>query len=31
MNKNYEKRYVVSVKKKDAENAKYYIHSGLSS
>ncbi len=31
MNKNYEKQYVVSVKKKDAENAKYYIHSGLSS
>jgi hypothetical protein len=29
MNKNYEKQYVVSVKKKDAENAKYFIHSVL--
>lgn len=31
MNKNYEKQYVVSVKKKDAENAKYYINSILHS
>lgn len=29
MNKNYEKQYVVSVKKKDSENAKYFIHSVL--
>lgn len=31
MNKNYEKHYVVSVKKKEAENAKYFIHSILHS
>lgn len=31
MNKNYEKQYVVSVRKKDAENAKYFIHSVLHS
>ena len=30
-NKNYEKQYVVSVKKKDAENAKYFIHNVLHS
>ncbi|WP_458413258.1 hypothetical protein ACNQFZ_21195 [Schinkia sp. CFF1] len=29
MNRNYEKQYVVSVKKKDSENAKYFIHSVL--
>ena len=29
MNKNYETQYVVSVKKKDSENAKYFIHSVL--
>ncbi|MFF3101920.1 hypothetical protein [Viridibacillus arvi] len=29
MNKKYEKQYVVSVKKKDLENAKYFIHSVL--
>lgn len=29
MNKNYEKQYVVSVKKKDAENAKYFVHKVL--
>lgn len=31
MNKNYEKQYIISVKKKDAENAKYFIHSVLNS
>ncbi|MEI3604352.1 hypothetical protein SPD48_01490 [Pseudogracilibacillus sp. SE30717A] len=29
--KNYENQYVVYVKKKDAENAKYFIHSVLHS
>ncbi|MBY0121569.1 hypothetical protein [Bacillus sp. S/N-304-OC-R1] len=31
MNKNYEKQYVVSVKIKDAENAKFFVHSVLHS
>ncbi|MEK5443415.1 MULTISPECIES: hypothetical protein [unclassified Fredinandcohnia] len=31
MNKNYEKQYIVSVRKKDAENAKYFIHCVLHS
>jgi len=29
MNRNYEKQYVVSVKKKDAENAKYFVYRAL--
>lgn len=31
MNQNFEKQYVVSVRKKDAENAKYFIHRVLHS
>ncbi|MEH7385816.1 hypothetical protein V7147_10450 [Bacillus sp. JJ1521] len=31
MDKNYEKQYVVSVKKRDAENAKYFVQSVLHS
>jgi hypothetical protein len=29
MNSNYEKQYVVSVKKKDSENAKFWVNSVL--
>lgn len=29
MNKNYEKQYTISVKKKDAGNARYFIHKVL--
>jgi len=29
MNSKYEKQYVVSVKKKDAEHAKYFVHRAL--
>lgn len=31
MNTNYEKQYIVSVRKKDAEDAKYFVHSVLHS
>lgn len=29
MNSNYEKQYVISVKKKDSENAMYWVNSVL--
>ncbi|MFJ7662521.1 hypothetical protein ACIQXW_08980 [Lysinibacillus sp. NPDC097162] len=31
MNSNYDKQYIVSVKKKDAERAKYFVHRALHS
>jgi len=31
MNTKYEKQYIVSVKKKDAESAKYFVHNALRS